>query len=181
MITLVKVSVPILIRKLLVKILVYDSHKPAYIVAGKYVSRSYLSFDFALSFYGLIPEAVYVCTSATEHQSNYNFFVTKNGSFSYKHIPQKAFECGVNLIHERGMSFRMASPEKALCDKLFLMPPVRTMNEMRELLEVDMRIDIDALLTLNVNMIKKLSKLYPSENVRKLGIFIERERLCIAK
>ena len=163
------------------RLFVSSSHEPAYFTAKKYVPRSYLSFDFALSFYGLIPEAVYVYTSATERKNHYSSFIMNNGSFSYRYIPKEAFECGVNLIHERGMSFRMASPEKALCDKLFLMPPVRTVSAIRELLEDDLRIDMDALLTLNVNIIKKLSKLYPSESVRTLGMLIERERLCTAK
>ena len=163
------------------RLFVSSSHEPAYFTAGKYVVRSYLSFDFALSFYGLIPEAVYVYTSATECKNHNSFFTTRNGSYSYRHIPKEAFECGVNLIYERGTRFRMASPEKALCDKLFLIPTVRTVSEMRELLEEDLRIDIDALTKLNVNIIKKLSRLYPSENVRKLGLFIERKKLFNAK
>ena len=163
------------------KLFASSSRTPAYFIAGKYASRSYLSFEFALSFYGLIPETAYVYTSATERKGHNIFFTLNKASFSYKYIPKGAFECGVNLIYEKGMSFRIASPEKAICDELFLMPPVRTVSEMRELLEEDMRIDIDALLMLNVNIIKKLSKLYPSENVRKLGIFIEREKLCTAK
>ena len=172
-----KARIFIFIKQLLAR----TSNELAYFSAGKYLSRSYLSFDFALSFYGLIPETVYVCTSATERKTYHRSFMTSNGTFSYRHIPKNAFECGVNLIHERGISFRMASPEKALCDKLFLLSPVKTLDNMRELLEDDIRIDIDALLHLNVNLIKKLSMLYPSENVRKLWLFIQRERLCSTK
>lgn len=45
----------------------YETEKniPGYLVANAIYSPSYLSFDYALSYYGLIPEAVYVYTSAT--------------------------------------------------------------------------------------------------------------------
>ena len=45
----------------------YETEKstPGYLLAGSIYGPSYLSFDFALSRYGLIPEAVYVFTSAT--------------------------------------------------------------------------------------------------------------------
>ena len=42
-----------------------DTKIPGYLVANAIYSPSYLSFDFALAYYGLIPEAVYVYTSAT--------------------------------------------------------------------------------------------------------------------
>ena len=154
------------------------SHNPDYFSAGLVASRSYLSFQFALSFYGIIPEAVYVCTSASERNVYDRFFFSRKKSYSYKKIPKPAFECAVNLFYEEGISFRIASPEKALCDTLFFCPPVRTIRDMRELLDDYMRIDFDALLHFNLNIIKKLASLYPSENVRKLALLIERERIC---
>ena len=42
-----------------------DSSVPGYLLAGSIYGPSYLSFEFALSFYGMIPEAVYTFTSAT--------------------------------------------------------------------------------------------------------------------
>ena len=38
---------------------------PGHLVADAIYSPSYLSFDYALSYYGLIPEMVYIYTSAT--------------------------------------------------------------------------------------------------------------------
>ena len=138
----------------------------------RHKSRSYLSFDFALSFYGLIPEAVYTYTSAVEHPTK----KIRAGKYSYRVIPEQAFECGVNLRYEGGGKFRIASPEKALCDKLYTIEKVRTIHEMSDFLEEDLRLDMEELPNLNVNIIKKLSKLYPSENVRLLGELIERQR-----
>lgn len=42
-----------------------DRSTPGYLLAGSIYGPSYLSFDFALAYYGLIPEAVYAFTSAT--------------------------------------------------------------------------------------------------------------------
>ena len=42
-----------------------DRHTPAYLLAGSIYGPSYISFEYALSFYGMIPEAVYTVTSAT--------------------------------------------------------------------------------------------------------------------
>ena len=42
-----------------------DASVPGYLLAATIYGPSYLSFEFALSFYGLIPEAVYNFTCAT--------------------------------------------------------------------------------------------------------------------
>ena len=42
-----------------------NENTPGYLLANIIYGPSYLSFDFALSYYGLIPEAVYTFTSAT--------------------------------------------------------------------------------------------------------------------
>ena len=74
-------------------------------------------------------------------------------------IPEEAFECGVNLIYEGEGKIRIASPEKALCDKLYIMGRVRNLRELRETLKDELRIDMEMLLHLNLNIIRKLSKL----------------------
>lgn len=42
-----------------------DPDTPGYFLAASIYGPSYLSFEFALAYYGLIPERVYTCTSAT--------------------------------------------------------------------------------------------------------------------
>ena len=71
--------------------------EPTYLLAGEYEKKSYLSFDFALSFHGLIPEAVYVYSSAMEHRKKRYFLQKGHKIFSYQHIPQRAFSLGVIL------------------------------------------------------------------------------------
>ena len=41
-----------------------DKTVPAYLMAGAIYGPSYISFEYALSYYGLIPETVYTVTSA---------------------------------------------------------------------------------------------------------------------
>ena len=42
-----------------------DKATPGYLLAGSIYGPSYLSFEFALGYYGMIPETVYTFTSAT--------------------------------------------------------------------------------------------------------------------
>ena len=42
-----------------------DRTVPGYLLAGSIYGPSYISFEYALSYYGLIPEAVYTVTCAT--------------------------------------------------------------------------------------------------------------------
>ncbi len=42
-----------------------DPNTPPHLLAGSIYGPSYISFEFALSYYGLIPEAVYTVTCAT--------------------------------------------------------------------------------------------------------------------
>ncbi|MCY4524960.1 MAG: hypothetical protein OXB84_09480, partial [Halobacteriovoraceae bacterium] len=64
------------------------------VIANKLYSPSYVSFESALSYHGLIPEAVYTTSSACFQRKNKvfsNFF----GEFSFNYIPSKPFFMGV--------------------------------------------------------------------------------------
>ena len=57
---------------------------PGHLVADAIYSLSYLSFDYALSYYGLIPEMVYIYTSATFNKKKKMLFVTKYQPLFFK-------------------------------------------------------------------------------------------------
>ena len=57
---------------------------PGYRLANTICSPSYLSFEFALSYHGLIPEAVYNFTSATFEKKKKKEFKTPFGTFTYR-------------------------------------------------------------------------------------------------
>lgn len=84
-------------------------------IANTIYSPSYLSFETALSHYGLIPEAVYRITSATTRKTK--VFNTLQGSFGYRSISKNLF-WGYTIDPENG--FIIATPEKAILDYLYL-------------------------------------------------------------
>lgn len=89
------------------------------LVANVLYGPSYVSLEFALSRHGLIPEGVFDVTSVTLRRSR--VMATPLGRFSYTHMPLPAYGIGVRTEQgPGGVSFLLASPEKALCDLVML-------------------------------------------------------------
>ncbi|MFA5854957.1 MAG: hypothetical protein WC846_01530 [Candidatus Gracilibacteria bacterium] len=88
-----------------------DTKSESYEVARKLYSPCYFSLEYALSFYRIMPEAVFaytlVSTKATRH------FKTPLGTFTYQQIKKEAFT-GFD------METLMADKEKALVDYFYL-------------------------------------------------------------
>lgn len=96
----------------------YQRHEiNVYELAQKIYGPSYVSFESALSFHGLIPEAVYNITSASAKRSQQ--FKTPVGTFLYLPIPIRAFFESVERIERNGHIFLMATPLKALADYVY--------------------------------------------------------------
>jgi len=99
-------------------------------LANLMVCPSYLTGLWALSFYGLIPEAVYEYTSAamTYKQVYENAF----GRFSYRRLKADVFR-GWNEVEYGGTRIRAASPVKAVLDHLYWTSgdPVQVMKTLR--------------------------------------------------
>ena len=67
-----------------------DRNVPAYLLAGSICGPSYISFEYALGHYGLIPEAVYTVTSATfEKKKKKKFLFTFEKSLRKYQFIQK--------------------------------------------------------------------------------------------
>lgn len=86
----------------------------AELIANHLYAPSYVSMSSALSYYGLIPEAVYTQQSMTLKHAK--VFDTPLGRFEYIYIPREAFSVGLTIVRQADYAFVMASPEKALCD-----------------------------------------------------------------
>lgn len=86
-------------------------------LAGKIYPPSYISLETALSYYGIIPEAVFTATSVTTRKTKK--FKTPAGNFSYQKIKKEAFG-GFEAKKQDGISFNLALPEKALVDFFYL-------------------------------------------------------------
>ena len=152
-----------------------DSSVNGYLLAGSIYGPSYLSFDFALSYYGLIPEKVTAFTSATLNKKKKKVYNNQFGTYLYRDIPEKVYPLGIKLVEEGNYSYQIASPEKALCDKLYTLSPLKNMKELENILFNDLRIDIDEFNKLNLQDIEEISNSYNSTNVSLLYRYIRRK------
>lgn len=153
-----------------------DATTPGYLLASSIYGPSYLSFDFALSYYGLIPEKVLAYTSATYDKKKKKQYNTPFGTYLYRDVPKNAYSMGIKLIEEDGYSYQIAIPEKALCDKLYTLSPLKNISELVNLLFNDLRIDEEEFKKLNVKDIEEISKVYSSKNVKLLYKYVRRNK-----
>jgi predicted transcriptional regulator of viral defense system len=92
---------------------------------------SYISLQTALSFYGIIPEAVPEITSITTLKTK--TFSNDFGVYSFKNIkPDLMFGYDLRAM-EGDRRIMFATPEKALADLLYLYPFYNTEREIEEL------------------------------------------------
>ena len=151
-----------------------DKNAPGFLLAGSIYGPSYISFEYALSFYGLIPEKVYEFTSATFEKRKSKRYITEFGVFSYKDIPSSAFPYFVFLNKEGDYHYRIASKEKALCDLLYVMPPCGNVRELEDLLFNDLRIDEEELRYFDLDAVNFLIDKYNSRNIKKFSTLLRR-------
>ena len=85
-------------------------------IANAIYKPSYISFEYALAYYNLIPEMVYTITSATTKPTR--LFDVSGIAYSYKTIKKEAFT-GYFLKKVENKSFLIAEKEKALVDYLY--------------------------------------------------------------
>jgi len=138
---------------------------------------SYLSFDYVLHYQGLIPEAVYnTFTCATYNKKKIKAYTNSFGTFIYRDVPKAVFSLGVLAFQDGEYSYQVATAEKALCDKLYTLSPVRNVKDLEKLLFEDLRIDEDRFNELNKQDILKLAPLYRSTNLNLLAKFIKGEK-----
>lgn len=131
---------------------------------------SYLSLDYALAYYGVIPERVKAVTSVTPNRSRR--FNTPVGLFIYRQIPPAAYETGqVRIEADHEQAFLIATPEKALADKIVSLRglAITSAAEMQRFLEEDLRIELDFLKTLPAARIDDFARRYHSRKLRYLS------------
>ncbi len=145
-----------------------DPGTPGYLLAASIYGPSYLSFDFALSYYGMIPEKVTTFTSATFGKGRSKCYDTPFGRFTFRDVPRQVYHLGILLNEEGNYTFQIASREKALCDKLYTMSPVGTQKDLMVLLREDLRIEQDALYSLDIDDLRSIAEKYHSTNVELL-------------
>ncbi len=151
-----------------------DKNTPGHYLASYIYGPSYLSFDYALSKYGMIPEAVYkTYTSATFKKNKRKTYSNVFGDFLYRDVPEGVYMFGVKAVVENGYTYHIATPEKALCDKLYTMKPVKNLEELRNLIFNDLRIDEGLFRKLDFEFITEISGGYKSNNLNLLDKLVK--------
>ena len=156
---------------------VYETNRHAepFALARAILSPSYISFESALSYHGLIPERVYSVTSASLCKNKNKEYRNVFATFTYSDIPERVFPLGVTLVSlNDGYSYHIASKEKALCDKLYKLPVIKNYNDLTVLLFDDLRIDFDELMKFDLGDMEVYFRLYRSKNVTILYKYLRR-------
>lgn len=125
-----------------------------FLLANHIWGPSYISLETALSYWGYIPERVYEISSVTTKASR--SYKTSVGRFTFRHAPLPYYSFGIKSVQLTAkQNILMASPEKALCDKIIMTAGIhlRSVPQVINLLTEDLRIDEDKLQELNVQMI----------------------------
>lgn len=147
------------------------------LLANLVYGPSYVSLDYALAYHGLIPERVEALTSVTPNRSRR--FATPIGPFVYRQIPSRAYEAGmVRVEADHDQAFLIASPEKALADKIVSVrgASIISVAEMRRFLEEDLRVDAEAVRALSAERIDDYAGRYRSRRLRLLSAVVRRLR-----
>ena len=156
-----------------------DLYNDKEVIANICYNPSYISFEYALSYYGVIPEFVSTFTSATFGKKNNKIYHMKDCTFDYKNVPDEVFPMGILIMkNSKDISYKIASKEKALCDLLYSKYPVRSIKDLKILLFEDMRIDENELLKMNVEIIKEIAPLYHSNSLNVLKKYLNKETDC---
>ena len=151
-----------------------NPNTPGYLLAGSIYGPSYISFEYALSYYGLIPERVTTITCATFDKKKKKQYDTDFGVFTYRDVPVLVYPEEIILKEENNYSYQIATPEKALCDKLYTLAPLDNYSNLENMLFKDLRIDVEGFNKLDASKIEKISELYHSTNVALFARYMRR-------
>ncbi len=91
-------------------------------IANRIYAPSYVSFEMALAYHGLIPESVYGITSASTRKTSH--FKTPIGAFIYRTIRPKLY-FGFDFLKNNEKIVKLASPEKAFLDLFYIKTELR--------------------------------------------------------
>lgn len=129
------------------------------LMANHLYGPSYVSMEFRLAHYGLIPERVLQVTSVTTRRGK--VFDNRLARFSYQRLPVSYYALGIDYVREtERVGFMVASREKALCDWLALTPNLKIYSTkgLRVLLLEDMRMDEELLSELDTDKVMRFAQ-----------------------
>lgn len=132
---------------------------------------SYISLEYALSFYGMIPERTTTVTAVTNKRNK--IFETPVGCFSYRYLHPDLYAEEIDLLHlDEKHNILIASKEKAICDMLYFAEPIDTVEDICGFLFNYLRIEEGSVKRLNKKKINRLAGLY-GKNVSAMADYIK--------
>lgn len=125
------------------------------VLANMLYGPSYVSADYALSYYGLIPERVEVITSMTKGRTR--VFYTPFGDFKYFQRNSRDYSIGILCQECAESNFLIADPSKAIYDKV--LTDLRfDGTDIEEYLLEDLRVDEDGLKEMDKKILQELAE-----------------------
>lgn len=148
------------------------------VLANIIYGPSYISLEYALSYYGLIPERIETITSVT---TKYNKqFTTPVGLFIYKSIPVALYSIGIDQIEISPNRFYLiAEPEKALVDfiKHEKKISIRSVKDADYYLFEYLRVDPEEFSNLDLNKLQLYAQKFKSNKL----VFIIKKLIQVKK
>ena len=144
------------------------------LVANHLHGPSYVSCHWALSYYGLIPEAVASVSSVCIDRARE--YCNSLGRFTYHSVPARYYKFGLTSQGSGLSAFVIATPTKALCDLLVTTRKIRIQSPraMQEYLFDDLRLDEADVGSLDLQVVNDCqSAQYKSQMLRHLFESIE--------
>lgn len=138
------------------------------LLANLIYGPSYVSLDYALSHYGMIPERLENVTSVTTGESRR--FSTPFGVFTYQPLPPRRYAPGIRWSGEGDTRCLMASPEKALVDKVWTDKRFKPANikDFNAYLFEDLRMDPQRLSSLDTDRLAAIADAFASRKITML-------------
>ena len=138
-------------------------------VANLLYGPSYVSMEWALSFYGMIPERVHTITSMSLGRNKE--YHTSVGDFSYFTLSSESYSIGITQKKSADFvgGFLIASPEKALADTVFKTCKQLNKEQLKEELLESKRIDPVIFRELNKSLLEEIAKSYRAKHVHYLS------------
>lgn len=146
------------------------------LLANLIYGPSYVTCDYALSHYNLIPERVNIVMSATTGRSR--SFETPFGTFSYRNYAESLYVPGITIEKTGKFSFLIASPEKALIDKIWFDKRFSgtTLSSYEGYLRDDLRVDLDRLAELDFDKFKIIADAMDTRKINNLFKYLKKLR-----
>jgi predicted transcriptional regulator of viral defense system len=139
------------------------------LLANLIYGPSCISLEYALGFYGLIPERVETVTSVTNKRDKR--FNTPVGHFSYRYLHSKKYSIQITQqTLDEQHPILIASKEKALADILVLTPGLNLSNQkqLEHFLFEDLRLSENALKIMDSTNILELAATYKNQHINML-------------